>query len=114
MNKEKKISLAIVLSVFLLTAFFLYEALSLTINGDFTRFFPWDEMNDVYYVPKAEESVSSAKEWVEEESYYYSSVYKTNLNASVEAEIPEEEKDYPYTSNVCSCLFPRSMAEQVS
>ena len=100
MNKEKKISLAIVLSVFLLTAFFLYEALSLTINGDFTRFFPWDEMNDVYYVPKAEESVSSAKEWVEEESYYYSSVYKTNLNASVEAEIPEEEKDYPYTSTM--------------
>ena len=50
MSKEKKISLAIVLGVLLLTVFFLFEALNLKINGDFTRFFPWDEIDDVYYV----------------------------------------------------------------
>ena len=58
MSKEKKISLAIVLGVLLLTAFFLFEALNLKINGDFTRFFPWDEIDDVYYVePKEDDYV---------------------------------------------------------
>ena len=55
MSKEKKISLAIVLGVLLLTAFFLFEALNLKINGDFTRFFPWDEIDDVYYVEPKED-----------------------------------------------------------
>ena len=99
MSKEKKISLAIVLGVLLLTAFFLFEALNLKINGDFTRFFPWDEIDDVYYVEPKEDVAVETKSAGIYDDYIYSSDYKTGLNASTEA-IIEEEKDYPYTSTM--------------
>ena len=61
MSKEKKISLAIVFGVLALTVFFFFEALNLTINGDFTRFFPWDEIDDVYYVESTEREETKTK-----------------------------------------------------
>ena len=61
MSKEKKISLAIVFGVLALTVFFFFEALNLTINGDFTRFFPWDEIDDVYYVESIEREETKTK-----------------------------------------------------
>ena len=50
MSKEKTIYIAIVFGVLAFTVVFFVEALNLTIDGDFTRFFPWDEIDDVYYV----------------------------------------------------------------
>lgn len=100
MSKEKKISIAIVLSTFLLTVFFLYESLFLTINGDFTRFFPWDEMDDVYYVESKEEREIEIKSAEIKSDYIFSSDYKTGLNASSSPLISQEEKDYPYTSTM--------------
>ena len=49
MKRDRKISIFVVLLVVLFTAFFLYEASFLVINGDFTRFFPWGEGSDTYY-----------------------------------------------------------------
>ena len=100
MSKEKKISIAIVLSTFLLTVFFLYESLFLTINGDFTRFFPWDEMDDVYYVESKEEREIEIKSAEIKSDYIFSSDYKTGLNASSSPLTSQEEKDYPYTSSM--------------
>ena len=100
MSKEKKISLAIVLGVLLLTVFFLFEALNLKINGDFTRFFPWDEIDDVYYVEQIEDVAVETKSAGIYDDYIYSSDYKTGLKASTGDIITEEEKDYPYTSTM--------------
>ena len=100
MSKEKKISLAIVFGVLVLTVFFFFEALNLTINGDFTRFFPWDEIDDVYYVESIEREETKTKSAGINDDFIYSSHYKTGLNASVDAALAEEEKDYPYTSTM--------------
>ena len=100
MNKERKISIIIVLSVLLLSVFFFYEATSLVINGDFTRFFPWDEMDDVYYVESdGGESGLTASANIETD-YIVSSDYRTGLVASLDTVAVEEEKDYPYTSTM--------------
>ena len=100
MSKEKKISLAIVFGVLVLTVFFFFEALNLTINGDFTRFFPWDEIDDVYYVESIEREETKTKSAGINDDFIYSSHYKTGLNASADAVLAEEEKDYPYTSTM--------------
>ena len=94
MSKEKKISLAIVFGVLALTVFFFFEALNLTINGDFTRFFPWDEIDDVYYVESTEREETKTKSAGINDDFIYSSHYKTGLNASADAVLAEEEKDY--------------------
>ena len=102
MNKTKRISIAILVLVALFTAFFLYEAQGLVINGDFTRFFPWNEDGDVYeggiggqrgiLAENVEEAISN--------DYIVSSVYRTGAIASSDSSIPEIEKDYPYTSTM--------------
>ena len=100
MNKEKKTAIAIVVSVLLLTVFFLSEALHLQINGDFTRFFPWDEGEDTYVVQSSSFQPNASSPLEDQgDLLIYSSDYRTSLNASTEIMV-EEEKDYPYTSTM--------------
>lgn len=101
MKKNKLYSLAIVLLVLLFTAFFFYEATTLTINGDFTRFFPWDEGSDIYYGGlKGQKAILAMEEERIDDSVIYSQDYRTGLYASASPIVEEEEKDYPYTSTM--------------
>ena len=102
MKRDRKISIFVVLLVALFTAFFLYEASFLVINGDFTRFFPWDEGSDTYYGGEEGQTPILAMEREEGEvltDYIISQDYRTGFKA-VNGIGLEEEKDYPYTSTM--------------
>ena len=102
MKRDRKISIFVVLLVVLFTAFFLYEASFLVINGDFTRFFPWDEGSDTYYGGEEGQTPILAMEREEGEvltDYIISQDYRTGFKA-VNGIGLEEEKDYPYTSTM--------------
>ncbi|MGN1164471.1 MAG: RND family transporter, partial [Candidatus Ornithospirochaeta sp.] len=101
MSRNKKISIAILVLVALFTAFFTYEATGLVVNGDFTRFFPWDEDGDEYYGGVEGQVGVLAEEGPEEsDTFIYSSIYRTGATASTRPSLPEDGKDYPYTSTM--------------
>ena len=102
MKRSKKISIAILLLTVLFTAFFAYEASGIVINGDFTRFFPWDEDGDEYSggVEGQEGILAESMDESIEYDYIVSSVYRTGATASISPLTVEEDRDYPYTSTM--------------
>ena len=96
MKRDRKISIFVVLLVALFTAFFLYEASFLVINGDFTRFFPWDEGSDTYYGGEEGQTPILAMEREEDEvltDYIISQDYRTGFKAVNGIGLEEEKEE---------------------